>query len=439
MSTRVDRQDPDYERSRREIVWNDLVPNRYPAVIVRPSKRSEVAGLVREAAAGGQRVAVKSGGHNWLGSSLRDDAMTLDLGQLDEVEVDAESGRATVGPGATHKVLADAIVPHGLAFPIGHCPSVGLGGYLMAGGAGWNMHEWGPGAWNVLGADVVTAAGEEIYVNESSEPELFWALRGGSAGFPGVVTRFHLALRPLPQIRARRVAFPLERLEELVPWVRERLAALAPGIEISLVARTPPGEPEVAARANVIATGFGADEEEARAKVEEGLEGLPGGEIIDSGLEAIQLNDLEGEGGWQEGLRYAPDTCWVSERYDEVGRLMAEAIDVAPSPLSRIVLAFGFMPWPEPEAAFTRFGDLTVSVYGTWSSPDEDDRNREWVRRSMRPLDNFKDGHYIGETDLTASPSRLEEAYPADKWERLMRVVSRFDPDGRFHGFVGHD
>lgn len=439
MSERVERQDEGYERRRQEIVWNDLVPDRYPAVILRPANRSELAEAVRSAASTGHRVSVKSGGHNWLGSALRDEALLLDLGGLSRVEVDVEARRATVEPGATHKILADAIVPHGLAFPIGHCPSVGLGGFLMAGGTGWNMHQWGPGTWNVVGADIVTASGEEIYIDESSQPQLFWALRGGSAGFPGLVTRFHLKLYPLPVIRARRVAFPLARLEELVSWTAERLAALDPGIEISLVARRPAGELDADPRANVVATGFGSDVEAATSRVETALASLPGGEVSDSGVEAIQLNDLEGEGGWQEGLRYAADTCWVSERYDEVGRRMAEAIEAAPSPHSRAVLAFGFMPESGPEVAFTRFGDLTVNVYATWESAGDDHSNVEWVRRHMRTLDSFKQGHYIGETDLTVSPSRLEEAYPDEKLERLRRLIAEHDPDRRFHGFVGED
>ena len=135
-----------------------------------PDRREQVADAVRDATAQGLQVAVKSGGHNWTGACLRDDGVLIDLGAIDDVEVDPAARRALVGPAATHRALAAALVPHGLGFPIGHCPSVGLGGYLLAGGTGWNMREWGPGCWNVTGADVVTADGRERSIDQDREP-----------------------------------------------------------------------------------------------------------------------------------------------------------------------------------------------------------------------------------------------------------------------------
>lgn len=441
MTNSVDRHDPDYERRRREVVWNDMVPDRYPDLIVRPESADEVAEAVREAARFDRRVGVKSGGHNWLGAPLRDKAVTIDLGALDQVEVDVTGKRATVQPGATHKILADAVVPHQLAFPIGHCPSVGLGGFLLAGGAGWNMHEWGPGAWNVLGADVVTADGRQLFVDEDNHSDLFWALRGSSSAFPGIVTRFHVRLFDLPVIRARRIAFPVSRLGDLLPWAAAKIDGLPPGIEVSLIARRPAGEEEKDPRVAIVATGFGADEPDALSKVDMALDGLPdeGKAIVDSGYENIELNDLEGEGGWLEGLRYWADTCWISGNYALVGARMAEAIEQAPSPYSRIVFAWGHMPDSEPQVAFTRFGDLTVNVYATWEHEADDERNIDWVRRYMEPLNSFKDGNYIGETDLMAAEDRLLDCYPPEKWGRIQDIVSKFDPDGRFHGFVDKD
>ncbi len=441
MINRVSRKESGYEERRKGVVWNDMVPDRYPEVIARPGSAAEVAELVRESSAANRRVAVRSGGHNWLATSLRDDATTIDLGVLNEVEVDVANKRATIGPGATHKILADEIAPRGLAFPIGHCPSVGLGGFLLAGGAGWNMHEWGPGSWNVLGADVVTADGAEIFIDDENHPELFWALRGSSAAFPGIVTRFHVRLFDLPVIRSRRLAFPSSHLTELVTWVASRIDRLPPGVEISVIARRPAGQEEEDPRAAIVVTGFGADDREARAKVDLGLMGLPNQDkaIVDPGFEEIQLNDLEGEGGWEEGLRYWADTCWVSRDYEQVGQAMNQAIDSAPSPYSRIVFAWGHMPSPDPRVAFTRFGDLTVNVYATWKEPGDDVANIDWVRESMLPLEPIKNGNYIGEVDLGATPDRILDCYPAEKWDRIQNIVAEYDPEARFHGFVDQD
>src|SRR5262249_8441016 len=152
----------------------------------------------REAAADGRRIAVKSGGHNWRGACLRDDSLLLDLGALKRIEVEPESLLARAEPGVTHQELADAIVPHGLGFPIGHCPTVGLGGYLLAGGYGWNPRTWGTAGWSVDAIDAVTVDGEELLIDAVNPPDLFWAARGGGGGFPAVALRYHLRLKPLP-------------------------------------------------------------------------------------------------------------------------------------------------------------------------------------------------------------------------------------------------
>jgi FAD/FMN-containing dehydrogenase len=67
------------------MVWNDLVPDRRPDVIALPASAGAVAALTREAARAGKRIAVKSGGHNWLGSGLRGGGMLVDLAALTSV------------------------------------------------------------------------------------------------------------------------------------------------------------------------------------------------------------------------------------------------------------------------------------------------------------------------------------------------------------------
>jgi FAD/FMN-containing dehydrogenase len=438
MTERVHREDPNYETVRQSMVWNDLVPDRRPDVIVSPTSAEDVAALTREAAQASRRIAVKSGGHNWLGSALRAGGMLIDLGGLNSVDVDPGKRTAVVGPGATHKVLANAIVPRRLAFPIGHCPSVGVGGYLLAGGMGWNLHEWGPGCWNVLGADVVLADGAQAHIDADSDPDLFWALRGGSAAFPGIVTRFQLALRPLPEIRSQRTAVALRSLPTLLPRVSERLGVMPPGIEMSLIAR--PARPALGQDAvvNLVATAFADDERAAVATLDEALQDLTDDlDVIESsGVLPVQLNELEGEGGWTDGLRYAVDTCLIDEDFSDVGALSARATESAPSPLSRTVFAFGHMPEPDGDAAFTRLGALTVNVYATWESDADDDVNSEWVRLQMRDLEPLIRGYYVGETDLAVDPDRAKKAYAPGNWDRLNRLIADRDPDGRFYTFL---
>lgn len=432
----VHRGGEEYEARRQGVVWNSRVPDRFPDSISMPTSPAEVAELVQEANRAGQRIAVRSGGHNWLGASLRDGGLLVDLGELTQVEVDPSRARARVGAGATHKMLADAIVEHGLAFPIGHCSSVGLGGYLLAGGMGWNLRGWGAGCWNVSGAEVVNADGAVIRVDQANEPDLLWALRGGGSGFPGLVTSFHLDLFPLPVIATRHIAFDLSALPHLLRAIAEALKASEPGLEVSLIVRPTRHDLEQEARVIVALTSFAETQSATRARIEEcPLWMKPTARPLeDSGPKAVELNDLEGEGGWSDEFRYAVDTCWVEDRYEQLGELIIEHMLAVPSSDSRVVLAFGYLPDRDIDVAFTGLGDLTTNVYATWRDSKDDHENIDWLRDFMVALSSLSSGTYIGESDPTIHA--LADAYPEAKLARLKRIIKQHDPRGVFHSFL---
>ena len=60
-------------------------------------------------------------------------------------------------------------------------PHVGIGGWISYGGHGPVSAYYGLGADQVLEMDIVTADGVLRTVNETSDADLFWALRGVSS------------------------------------------------------------------------------------------------------------------------------------------------------------------------------------------------------------------------------------------------------------------
>jgi FAD/FMN-containing dehydrogenase len=136
------RGQPGYEEARCAAVWNARKPEREPELIVVAQSTADVVSAVRFARAQGLKLAVRSGGHSWFGASIRDSGLLLDLSQLDAIEIDADARSAAVQPAARSRQLATALAPHRLAFPVGHCASVALGGYLLAGGLGCNFGSW---------------------------------------------------------------------------------------------------------------------------------------------------------------------------------------------------------------------------------------------------------------------------------------------------------
>lgn len=145
--TLIRRGEAGYERARSAAVWNERRPERYPEVVVRAAAEADVARAVTYARTKGLRVSTYSGGHNWSGSPLRDRGLLLDLSALRECRVtpatDDHPATATVQPAATGQELVAALTPRELAFPVGHCPTVAVGGFLLSGGLGWNSRAWG--------------------------------------------------------------------------------------------------------------------------------------------------------------------------------------------------------------------------------------------------------------------------------------------------------
>jgi FAD/FMN-containing dehydrogenase len=206
-----------YEERRR--VWNGAIDRRPPA-IARCIDAEDVAAAVKFAARGRLPMTVRGGGHNVAGLAVRDDALMLDLGAMNRVEVDAHSRVVTVEGGALWRDVDAATQPHGLATTGGFVSTTGVGGYTLGGGVGWLMRRCGLAIDNLLQANVVLADGRSVVANDKEHADLFWGLRGGAGGF-GAVTRFTYRLHPVGEVFAGAVFHPLTAAPALLKAFRE--------------------------------------------------------------------------------------------------------------------------------------------------------------------------------------------------------------------------
>ena len=115
------------------------------------------------------------------------------------VEVDTGKRSARIGAGATWEPVLAATAPHGLAALCGSAPAVGVAGYLLGGGLGPLARTYGFSADHIQAVEVVTPADGRLTVTAESDPDLFWALRGGKGGL-GVVTAVTIGLLPLAEV-----------------------------------------------------------------------------------------------------------------------------------------------------------------------------------------------------------------------------------------------
>ena len=132
------RDSPTYEQARVGRVFNHRRPNRYPHGVVEATCVQDITNAVQLAKSQNLRVSVRSGGHSWAAWSVRDDAILIDLGKYNFIEYDEETKIVKVSPSTTGKMLAEHLSAKDRMFGGGHCPDVGLGGFLLQGGMGWN-------------------------------------------------------------------------------------------------------------------------------------------------------------------------------------------------------------------------------------------------------------------------------------------------------------
>ncbi len=210
-----------YDESRQ--IWNAL-RDRRPAAIVRPASTKDVLETVRFAKGHGYLLSVRSGGHGISGGAVRDGGITIDFSQWKHVHVDPERRIAVVQPGVTWGELDTATQEFGLAVPGGKLSTVGVGGSALGGGIGWLVRKHGLTIDHLRSVEIVTGAGKLVTASESTNPDLFWGVRGAGA-YLGVVTSFEFELVPVGPVVAGLVAHPFERAQEVLEFYRDYTAS----------------------------------------------------------------------------------------------------------------------------------------------------------------------------------------------------------------------
>jgi FAD binding domain/Berberine and berberine like len=204
--------DPGWDEARR--AWN-LAVDQHPAAVARPESAEEVVAAVEVARQNGLRVAPQGTGHGAPPRASLEGSVLLDMARMNAVEIDPGGRRARLEAGAQWQHVVPAAAEHGLAALSGTAPDVCATGYLVGGGVGWMVRRYGLACNSIRGAEVVTADGRRVRADADSEPELFWALRGGGGSF-GVVTALELELFPVRELYGGVLFWPQERAAEVL-------------------------------------------------------------------------------------------------------------------------------------------------------------------------------------------------------------------------------
>jgi FAD/FMN-containing dehydrogenase len=188
----------------RDKGWDAARALRNPRLDVEPhaiafcETSGDVAQVVRFARASGWPVAGRGGRHSFAGYGNAAGGIVADVSRIADVSL--EHGRPVVRVGGGADVLdvyRDLVLARGRALPVGTCPTVGVAGLTLGGGFGRLMRRYGVTADSLRAATVVLADGRVVRCSQDERGDLFWALRGGGAGF-AIVTQLRFAVRAAP-------------------------------------------------------------------------------------------------------------------------------------------------------------------------------------------------------------------------------------------------
>lgn len=218
----------------------NLAVTHQPQLVVGAAVADDVAVAVRFATQHGLPVAVQATGHGPVRPA--DGAVLITTSRMRAVSIDAARRSARVEAGARWREVIDAAAVHGLAPLCGSSSQVGVVGYTLGGGVGLLARQYGFAADLVSRVELVTADGTLRVIDATSDPELFWAVRGGKGNF-GIVTAVEFGLVPVREIYAGSVFFDAADARDLLHAYRSWAPDLPERVTTSIaVLRLPPHE-----------------------------------------------------------------------------------------------------------------------------------------------------------------------------------------------------
>jgi FAD/FMN-containing dehydrogenase len=424
--------DPEYNEARQVAWWNPET-DKHPAMIAQCEREDDVARCIDFARRQELKLAVRSGGHSFLGWGTGD-GLVLDVSRMKDIALDPVQRKVRVGAGVTAGEMLSAAAKHGLAPVLGECASVGAG-LALGGGLGWLSGKYGATCDNLLAARLITAGTDSATTDTVSNEDLYWAIRGGGGNF-GVVTSFEYRLHPVREVLAGGFAYPARGAGSLVRFFRDFMST-APD--------------ELQAFAYLTSSG--------------------GGTLMVVLVHAGDLNAGERLVGQFRRFR-APQRDWVQRRAyadtytmppysDDDGpscefhairgsyleRLSDEAIDVVLARFAEPPPAcdFGFdldhythgavcRVAPESTAFELRApGGVHVAFGAGWDAPERAAACTTWLDETWRQLQPYAGGRMYANYMSADGDSAAKAAYGRN-YARLISIKKKYDPDNVFRG-----
>ncbi len=422
--------DGTYEEARR-VFFKGF--DRTPLAVARAANADDVATVVNTARDAGLELAVRSGGHSRAGYGTTDGGLVLDLSAMKSLDIDPDSRTAWVETGITAGEYTKATGEHGLVTGFGDAGSVGIGGITLAGGIGFLVRKNGLTIDDLLAAEVVTADGEVVETSEDSEPDLFWAIRGGESNF-GIATRFKFRLHEISDIVGGMMVLPATpevingflAAAEAAPEELSTIANVMLAPPMPFIPEEAHSQPIIIGLMAYVGPADQADEVIAPFR---GL-AAPYADMV----RPMRYPELY-EGPEQAAAFGAGNNFFADSLDGSAAETILEELPKSNAMMKAVqlrVLGGALGRVSSDATAFAhRDNGLFVNAVAMYGDAAEKETHDAFVDRLADALGKDGAGGYVGfmgeEDEAT-----LRAAYPNGNWDRLRELKGRYDPDNLF-------
>lgn len=428
--------DSDWDQARA--AWN-LAVDQQPSAVALVESGEDVVAVVRFAAENDLRVTAQGSGHGAASLRIPEDTILVKTERMRGIEVDAGAQTARVQAGVLSVELAEAAAAHGLSSLPGSSPDVCLTGFTLGGGLSWLGRRYGFACNRLRAVELVTADGEARTIDAETDPDLFWALRGGGGDY-GVVTALHLSLVPLANVYAGALLFPAEVGADGVRAYRDWTAGVSEDVTSIIRFLRPPDIPDVPeflrGKALLVidaaCIGDQAAGEAAIAPLREIGEPILDtfGQIPAPGLCKIHMDPEQPVpgNGHHRVLRE------LSDEAIEAFVGVAGPDSGTPLLLTELRHLGGALGRPDPDGGALSHLDAGWAMYGVGMvmSPEMGEAVTAGLDRMHEAMEPWAaDGGYF---NFAERPCDADAILPAEVCARLAEVKRKYDPEGRVFG-----
>jgi FAD/FMN-containing dehydrogenase len=406
-----------------------------PIAIVEAASAGDVSVAIDFARHWKLDVRTKSGGHSYVGASTGNGVLVISTTRMSWVRYNPSDQTVIVGSGARLYPVHKALAAHGRTIPTGTCPTVGAGGLTLGGGLGIANRQYGLTCDQLYSAEIVTADGVVRHANATTNPHLFWGLRGGGGGNFGIVTQFSYHTQPTTSLGFFLLTFPWSSAAAVIrgwssrvtvmphtTWANLHVEASSSGsTEIRVVGVCLPGHQASEAAAMESAVGVKATESSLFTKSY-----LDGVQFLGGGTTSPRQ-------GWAAGSDVLPRMTVPASQ--AIVKVIADRAASGNSGVAILDPLTGAVHAKLPGGTAFPWRRHLCDIQWYLDMPDHPNLQQvhaayTWIATAHKSVAGLSSGGYVNYLE----PRRTVASYYGGNFARLQTLKRLWDPDNVFNG-----